>query len=103
MAPSVLRPLPASRGLLSERAGSVLGTLAYMPPEQAIGAVDQLDQRSDVFGLGAVLCALLTGKPPCVGADAFAARPAFADDLAAAWRKLWADVDDLLRRAAAAE
>jgi serine/threonine protein kinase len=51
------------------RTGSVLGTPAYMPPEQAIGAVDQIDERSDVFGLGAVLCAILTQKPPYVSAD----------------------------------
>jgi predicted ribosomally synthesized peptide with SipW-like signal peptide len=56
------------------RAGSVLGTPAYMPPEQAIGAVDQVDARSDVFGLGAILCAILTGKPPYVAADAEATR-----------------------------
>ncbi len=56
------------------RAGSVLGTPAYMPPEQAIGAVDQVDPRSDVFGLGAMLCALLTGKPPYAGADSEATR-----------------------------
>jgi serine/threonine protein kinase len=56
------------------RAGTVLGTPAYMPPEQAIGAIDQLDQRSDVFGLGAILCVLLTGRPPYRGADAEATR-----------------------------
>ncbi len=60
------------------RAGSVLGTPActpaYMPPEQAIGAVDQVDARSDVFGLGALLCAILTGKPPYVGADSESTR-----------------------------
>jgi predicted ribosomally synthesized peptide with SipW-like signal peptide len=56
------------------RAGSVLGTLAFMPPEQAIGAVDQIDQRSDVFGLGAVLCAILTGQPPYRGADSESTR-----------------------------
>jgi tetratricopeptide (TPR) repeat protein/tRNA A-37 threonylcarbamoyl transferase component Bud32 len=46
--------------------GAVMGTLAYMAPEQARGQVDQLDERCDVFGLGAMLCALLTGKPPYV-------------------------------------
>ena len=51
------------------RAGSVLGTPAYMPPEQAIGAVDQIDTRADVFSLGAVLCVILTGKPPYIGVD----------------------------------
>jgi formylglycine-generating enzyme required for sulfatase activity/tRNA A-37 threonylcarbamoyl transferase component Bud32 len=46
------------------QAGSVLGTPAYMPPEQAIGAIHKVDARSDVFGLGAILAVILTGKPP---------------------------------------
>src|ERR1700730_17271953 len=48
-------------------AGSVLGTLAYMAPEQARGEVDRLDERCDVFGLGALLCEILTGQPPYLG------------------------------------
>jgi len=48
--------------------GSVLGTPAYMPPEQAAGHVDRLDERSDVFALGAILCEILTGLPPYTGA-----------------------------------
>src|SRR5262249_21307665 len=54
--------------------GTVVGTPAFMPPEQATGAVDQVDERSDVFGLGAVLCAILTGQPPYVGADSESTR-----------------------------
>ena len=46
------------------QAGSVLGTPAFMPPEQALGAVGKVDQRSDVFGLGGILAAILTGQPP---------------------------------------
>jgi serine/threonine-protein kinase len=48
-------------------AGSLLGTPAYMPPEQANGDVALLDRRADVFGLGALLCEILTGQPPYVG------------------------------------
>ena len=51
----------------SSVAGSVMGTPAYMPPEQALGEIDRLDERCDVFALGAVLCEILTGKPPYVG------------------------------------
>lgn len=49
--------------------GSVLGTPAYMPPEQAHGDVERMDERSDVFALGAILCEILTGDPPYTSAD----------------------------------
>ncbi len=51
------------------QAGSILGTPAYMPPEQARGEIDHLDERSDVFGLGAILCEMLTGAPPYVARE----------------------------------
>ena len=47
--------------------GSVMGTPAYMPPEQAMGRVEDLDERSDAFALGAVLTEILTGQPPYTG------------------------------------
>jgi len=47
-------------------AGSVMGTPAYMAPEQALGLIDDLDRRTDVFALGAVLCEILTGAPAYV-------------------------------------
>jgi serine/threonine-protein kinase len=44
------------------RAGAMLGTPAFMPPEQALGHVDQIDARSDLWGVGAMMFALLTGR-----------------------------------------
>jgi serine/threonine-protein kinase len=46
------------------RVGDVTGTPSYMPPEQAMGLVDSLNARSDVFALGAMLYELLTLRPP---------------------------------------
>jgi serine/threonine protein kinase len=60
------------------QAGSILGTPAFMPPEQAIGAVDQVDARSDVFGLGGILCVILTGRAPFEGDSAESIRQAAA-------------------------
>jgi serine/threonine-protein kinase len=47
-----------------DRDGIVLGTPAYMPPEQARGHHQATNERSDIFALGATLYQILTGHPP---------------------------------------
>jgi serine/threonine-protein kinase len=51
--------------------GEIMGTPAFMAPEQAAGELDRVDQRSDVYGLGAILYEVLTGQAPFSGNSAY--------------------------------
>lgn len=52
---------------ISTSRGAVVGTPAYMAPEQAEGSIDDVDARTDIFGLGALLYETLTGAAPYTG------------------------------------
>ena len=54
---------PTDTPLDLSRTGAGLGTPAYMPPEQALGEWDAVDERADVFALGSILCEILTRQP----------------------------------------
>jgi serine/threonine-protein kinase len=69
------RVLVADFGLAIQKADRIVdlrlaGTPAFMAPEQIIAPFDGISIRTDVYGLGATLYALLAGRPPFIGARA---------------------------------
>jgi len=79
--------------------GDTLGTPSYMAPEQAAGRLGSIDHRTDVYGLGAMLYHLLTGKPPFSGADVAEVLRKVESEEPIPPQQLWADTPPTLQAA----
>lgn len=73
--------------------GQVMGTPSYMPPEQAAGLTERIGARSDVYALGAILYATLTGRPPFQSAQVVETLRQVQDNEPLRPRQLNPDVD----------
>ena len=82
---------PAETKPLRTAHGTVLGTAGYMAPEQARGEIDRLDERADIYSLGAILQFLVSGKKPAQKAVLAISQKAMAEDRA----NRYASVSDL--------
>ena len=91
----------AAAGADVTMAGGVIGTVDYMPPEQAVDSTT-IDHRADIYSLGCTLHYLLTGRPPYAGATIMAIllkhRDGEIPQLSAARPDLPPQLDDLFRR-----
>ena len=76
--------------------GDIIGTPAYMAPEQAEGRLEQIDERTDVYGLGAMLYEILTGQPPFVGSNTLDVLKQAIRGNPAPPRELWPEVPPAL-------
>lgn len=72
--------------------GDVIGTPAYMAPEQAEGRLDEINQRTDLYGLGAILYEILTGQPPFTGSNTIELLQKVLRDEPIAPRLIWPEV-----------
>jgi len=72
--------------------GDIVGTPAYMAPEQAEGRLDQIDHRTDIYGLGAIFYEILTGRPPFTGANTMEVLQKVMRGNPAPPRELWPEV-----------
>ena len=79
--------------------GQMLGTPSYMAPEQAKGNLEQIDGRTDVYGLGAILYEILTGKPPFSDGDTLEVLRCVKEEDPVPPRSVWADVPPALESA----
>jgi len=75
--------------------GQAMGTPAYMAPEQASGHLD-INQQTDIYGLGAILYEVLTGHPPFSGPDTHEVLRKVREEQPSPPRAYWAEVPPAL-------
>jgi eukaryotic-like serine/threonine-protein kinase len=88
---------PAASGILPAEPngtvqGDIVGTPAYMAPEQADGRLDLVDHRTDIYGLGAILYEILTGQPPFNGVSTIDILEKAVHDAPTRPRDIWPQV-----------
>jgi eukaryotic-like serine/threonine-protein kinase len=89
-APTVTKPLKTEHG-------TILGTAGYMAPEQARGEIESLDERADIYSLGAILQFLLRGKMPAPKAVVAISQKAMAEDRANRYASVSEFASDIAR------
>jgi PAS domain S-box-containing protein len=76
--------------------GEALGTPSYMAPEQAVGRLDLIDSRTDVYGLGAIFYEILTGAAPFTGDSTEEVLRQVREEAPAPPRQFWPQVPPAL-------
>ena len=94
--PSVVIDQAGSTELGLTVQGQTMGTPAYMAPEQAAGRLDLIDRHTDIYGLGAILYEVLTGRPPFLGSDTHEILRKVREEQPLLPRELWAEVPPAL-------